>query len=135
MHSNRQSQRELNDFPLSGRNKEECSQEDCLPFILDDDSSVPVNSLLPKTSTVRSMYGCSLDSKTEQRDYSKLANRTGSSKFNSNPCRTNITGSALGSCQLSEGNMKESLKMTEAGTLDNHPKGAYLLNNFLPFLL
>ncbi|KAH6798175.1 Protein kinase superfamily protein [Perilla frutescens var. hirtella] len=122
--SNRQSPRALDDFPLSGRNIEESSQEDCLPFSLDDDSSVPVGSPSPKRSTMRSMYGFSLDSKSEQRDYLNLANRTGSSKYNSSPRKTKITGSNLGSRQLSEGNLKESLKRTELVTLDNHPKVA-----------
>ncbi|KAH6798410.1 Protein kinase superfamily protein [Perilla frutescens var. frutescens] len=122
--SNRQSPRALDDFPLSGRNIGESSQEDCLPFSLDDDSSVPVGSPSPKRSTMRSMYGFSLDSKSEQRDYLNLANRTGSSKYNSSPRKTKITGSNLGSRQLSEGNLKESLKRTELVTLDNHPKVA-----------
>lgn len=132
MHSDRQ--RALDDFPLSGRNTEESSVEDCLPFSLDDDSSVPVGSPSPKRSTMRSMYGFSLDSKAEQRDYLNLANRTGSSKYNSSPRKTKITGSSLGSRQLSEGNLKESLKRTDLGALDNHPKGAYLLNLLFPFL-
>ncbi|KAG6434352.1 hypothetical protein SASPL_105982 [Salvia splendens] len=118
--SNRQSRRDLDDFP--GRNAEENSQEDCLPFSLDDDSSVPVGSPSPKRSTMRSMYGFSLDSKFEQRDYLNLATRAGSSKNNSGPCKTRITGSNLGSHQLSEGNLKESLKRNDLGTLESHPR-------------
>ncbi|KAG6437680.1 hypothetical protein SASPL_102603 [Salvia splendens] len=118
--SNRQSRRDLDDFP--GRNTEESSQEDCLPFSLDDDSSVPVGSPSPKRSTMRSMYGFSLDSKFEQRDYLNLATRAGSSKNNSGPCKTRITSSNLGSRQLSEGNLKESLKRNDLGTLEGHPR-------------
>lgn len=130
----RETQRVLDKFPLSGRNTEESSQEDCLPFDLDDDSNLPAGSPSPKKSTMKSMYGFSLDSKSEQRDYSNLANRTGSSKYNSSPHKIKVTGSNLGSRQLAEGNLNESLKRTEFGTLETHPKGAFLSNLLLPFL-
>ncbi|KAI3447719.1 hypothetical protein Pfo_004384 [Paulownia fortunei] len=120
---NRQSQRVLDDFPLSERNTEESSQEDCLPFSLDDDSSGPDGSpSTPRRSTMRSMYGFSLDSKSERRDFLYLANRTDSSKYNRTPRKTEITGYSLGGRQLSEGNLKESLKTTDVGSLDNHTK-------------
>lgn len=134
MHRNRQSERLLDDFPLSERYTEESSQEDCLPFSLDDDSSVPDGSpSSPRRSTMRSMYGFSPDSKSERRDFLNLANRTGSSKYNSTPHKTKITGSSLGSHQHSEGILKESLKTTDLESLDNHPKGAYLLIFCIPF--
>lgn len=94
---------------------------------------MPVGSPSPKRSTMRSMYGFSLDSKFEQRDYLNLATRVGSSKNNSGPCKTRITGSNLGSRQLSEGNLKESLKRNDLGTLESHPKGAYFVKYFASF--
>ncbi|KAK6126017.1 hypothetical protein DH2020_040244 [Rehmannia glutinosa] len=121
---NRQSLRVLDDFPLSERNTEESSQEDCLPFSLDDDSSGPDgNPSSPRRSTMRSMYGFSLDSKSDRRDFSNLANRTDTSKYNCTPRNTEkITGSSPDSRQLSEGNMKDFLKTTDLGSVDNHPK-------------
>ncbi|XP_012850384.1 PREDICTED: serine/threonine-protein kinase atg1-like isoform X2 [Erythranthe guttata] len=103
---NRQPQRLLNDFPQSERNTTaESSQDYCLPFSLDDDSSSPPS---PKNPTMRSTYGFSLDSK---------------SPANVAPRKTEITGSRLGSRQLSDRNLKDSLKITDLGSLDNHPKG------------
>ncbi|KAL9150469.1 hypothetical protein ABFS82_12G169800 [Erythranthe guttata] len=103
---NRQPQRLLNDFPQSERNPTaESSQDYCLPFSLDDDSSSPPS---PKNPTMRSTYGFSLDSK---------------SPANVAPRKTEITGSRLGSRQLSDRNLKDSLKITDLGSLDNHPKG------------
>ncbi|XP_012850383.1 PREDICTED: serine/threonine-protein kinase apg-1-like isoform X1 [Erythranthe guttata] len=102
---NRQPQRLLNDFPQSERNTTaESSQDYCLPFSLDDDSSSPPS---PKNPTMRSTYGFSLDSK---------------SPANVAPRKTEITGSRLGSRQLSDRNLKDSLKITDLGSLDNHPK-------------
>lgn len=77
------------------------------------------------------MYGFSLDSRSEQRDYLNHANRTGSSKYNSSPRKTKITGSNLGTRQDSDGNLRESLKRTELGALEI-PKGAYFVEHFAP---
>ncbi|KAI3474139.1 hypothetical protein Pfo_028927 [Paulownia fortunei] len=126
---NRQSQRVLDGFPLSERNAEQSSQEDCLPFSLDDDSSCPDGSpSFPRRFTMKSLYGFSLDSKPDRRDISNLENRTDSSKYSGAPHKTEITGSSLGSRRLSEGNLKESLKTTDLGLLDN-PKVVDLLES------
>ncbi|KAL2229499.1 UNVERIFIED_CONTAM: Serine/threonine-protein kinase ATG1c [Sesamum indicum] len=120
---NRQPQRVSNDFPFSERNAEESPQEDCLPFSLDYDSSGPDGSpSFRRRSTMRSMHGFSLDSKPDRRDIFNLANRPDSSKYSSIPCKTEIIGSGLGSRQLSEGNLKESLKTTGLGSPDRRPK-------------
>ncbi|KAL0316350.1 UNVERIFIED_CONTAM: Serine/threonine-protein kinase ATG1c [Sesamum radiatum] len=120
---NRQPQRVSNDFPFSERNAEESPQEDCLPFSLDYDSSGPDGSpSFQRRSTMRSTHGFSLDSKPDRRDIFNLANRPDSSKYSSIPCKTEITGSGLGSRHLSEGNLKESLKTTGLGSPDRRPK-------------
>ncbi|KAI3474416.1 hypothetical protein Pfo_029277 [Paulownia fortunei] len=126
---NRQSQRVLDGFPLSERNAAQSSQEDCLPFSLDDDSSGPDGSpSFPRRFTMKSLYGFSLDSKPDRRDISNLENRTDSSKYSGAPHKTEITESSLGSRRLSEGNLKESLKTTDLGLLDN-PKVVDLLES------
>ncbi|KAI3474134.1 hypothetical protein Pfo_028922 [Paulownia fortunei] len=105
------------------------SQEDCLPFSLDDDSSGPDGSpSFPRRFTMKSLYGFSLDSKPDRRDISNLENRTDSSKYSGAPHKTEITESSLGSRRLSEGNLKESLKTTDLGLLDN-PKVVDLLES------
>ncbi|CAL9246465.1 unnamed protein product [Arabidopsis halleri] len=59
--------RTMNDFHSSGsspsRNMEEISQEDCLPFFLDDDSSGPEGSpsSLKHTFSMKSSYGFSVE--------------------------------------------------------------------------
>lgn len=52
------------------RNMEESSLEDCLPFILDDDSSGPEGSpsFLRRRSSMKSTYGFSLDSKADRQE-------------------------------------------------------------------
>ncbi|PIN11678.1 Serine/threonine protein kinase [Handroanthus impetiginosus] len=113
----RQSQRVLDGFPLSERNTEENSQEDCLPFSLDDDlRSLDGSPSIPRGSGMKSMYGFSLDPKPDRKDISILANRTASSTYNGAPRQTEITGCRI----LSPVNLKESLKTTDFGLLNNH---------------
>lgn len=52
------------------RNMEESSQEDCLPFLLDDDSSGPEGSPsnLKKTSSMKSSSGFNVDTRVERRE-------------------------------------------------------------------
>ncbi|KAL3826037.1 hypothetical protein ACJIZ3_022066 [Penstemon smallii] len=114
---NRQSQTVLDGFPLSRRNMEESSPEYCLPFSLDNDASGPDGgSSIGKRSTMRPVYGFSLDSKPGQKDNSNVANRTESSKYSSAPRKTEITRSGLGSSRLSEGHLKESFKSVDSRT-------------------
>ncbi|KAL0347353.1 UNVERIFIED_CONTAM: Serine/threonine-protein kinase ATG1c [Sesamum calycinum] len=93
----RQSGRVLGGFPHAESNTEETLKEDCLPFSLHNDSSSPHGS-------------------------TSFHNKTASSKYSHAPHKTEITGSSLGSRCLSEGNLRESLKNTGLGLLDNHPK-------------
>ncbi|CAN6723974.1 unnamed protein product [Malus baccata var. baccata] len=63
-------------FPTSEcnamRNMEESSQEDCLPFLLDDDSSGPEGSpsCSRRRSSMKSTYGFSLDTKGDRQEAS-----------------------------------------------------------------
>ncbi|KAL0375257.1 UNVERIFIED_CONTAM: Serine/threonine-protein kinase ATG1c [Sesamum radiatum] len=93
----RQSGRVLGGFPPAERNTEKSLKEDCLPFSLHNVSSSPDGS-------------------------TSYHNKADSSKCSYAPHKTEITGSSLGSRCLSEGNLRESLKNTDLGLLDNHPK-------------
>ncbi|XP_062001846.1 serine/threonine-protein kinase ATG1c-like isoform X1 [Rosa rugosa] len=63
-------------FPISVssaiRNMEESSQEDCMPFLLDDDSSGPEGSpsFSRRRPSMKSTYGFSLDTKADRREAS-----------------------------------------------------------------
>ncbi|KAL0338270.1 UNVERIFIED_CONTAM: Serine/threonine-protein kinase ATG1c [Sesamum angustifolium] len=119
----RQSGRVLGGFPPAESNTEETLKEDCLPFSLHNDSSSPRGSTsFHSRCTMKSMYELSLDSKPDQRDIPILADKTASSKYSHAPHKTEITGSSLGSRCLSEGNLRESLKNTGLGLLDNQSK-------------
>ncbi|KAL6520950.1 hypothetical protein OROGR_017519 [Orobanche gracilis] len=119
---NRQSQRVLDGFSLSDRNTEQISQ-DCFPFSLDDDSSGPCgNPSSQRKSTIKSLYGFSIDTKPDWRDISNLANKADSSMHIGAPLKTGITGSNIGNRQFSEGNLKGSLKTAGLGLLDTTPK-------------
>ena len=52
------------------RNMEESSQEDCLPFLLDDDSSGPEGSPshLKRTSSMKSSSGFNIDARVEREE-------------------------------------------------------------------
>ncbi|KAG7536328.1 Protein kinase-like domain superfamily [Arabidopsis suecica] len=66
--------RAMDDFLSSGsspsRNMEESSQDDCLPFLLDDDSSGPEGSPshLKRTSSMRSSSGFNIDARVERKE-------------------------------------------------------------------
>lgn len=124
---NRQSHRVVDDFPHSERNTEESSQEDCLPFILDDDSGIPDGS--PSSPRRPAL---DFDPKYKQRDILNL-DRIGSPKYNRIQSKSKLTGSGVGSRQLSEGTLKESLKTIDSGSLSNNKKGASLKILFLRY--
>ncbi|ESQ52429.1 hypothetical protein EUTSA_v100163911mg, partial [Eutrema salsugineum] len=66
--------RTMDDFLSSGsspsRNMEESSQEDCLPFLLDDDSSGPEGSPshLKRTPSIKSSPGFNIDARVERKE-------------------------------------------------------------------
>lgn len=84
------------------KNKEESSQEDNLPFSLDDESNSPD---LVKRSPLRSTYGFSLDNEVERTDMEI------SSRYNRH--KQENYGFAPGNRRSSEGNLKESLKSVD----------------------
>ncbi|KAL6146069.1 hypothetical protein ACLB2K_056752 [Fragaria x ananassa] len=73
---NRRGSRMGDGFPMSDtgamRNMEESSQEDCMPFLLDDDSSGPEGSpsYSRRRPSMKSTYGFSLDTKADRREAS-----------------------------------------------------------------
>ena len=72
--SRRRSSRSVDGFPFSesnlGKNADDSSQEDCLPFLLDDDSSGQEGSpfVSKRMSPMKSTYGFSVNSRDGGRD-------------------------------------------------------------------
>ncbi|KAK2972292.1 hypothetical protein RJ640_014350 [Escallonia rubra] len=105
----------LGGFPLPERNpvrsRQESSQEECLPFSLDDDSSGPDGSpSFVRRSPMRSTYGFSLDTKIERREVANTSDKDFSSTYGSVREKPENTGLRFGSRRSSGGNLKESLK-------------------------
>ncbi|CAA2982581.1 serine threonine- kinase ATG1c-like isoform X1 [Olea europaea subsp. europaea] len=120
---NKQSERPVDDFPFSERNPVDGSQEDCLPFSLDDDSSgLHSRPSLLRMSPMRSTYRFSLDLKSDKREVFSLSDKGDISNFNCPPRKTEIPGSSLGSRRLSEGNLKGSRKTLDFRQLNALPK-------------
>ncbi|CAA7046219.1 unnamed protein product [Microthlaspi erraticum] len=75
------------------RNMEEVSQEDSLPFFLDDDSSGPEGSpsYVRRTSPMKSSYGFSVETRGERREAasSPLKNMEPNSRYSSHRAETN----------------------------------------------
>ncbi|KAK3003149.1 hypothetical protein RJ639_018675 [Escallonia herrerae] len=105
----------LGGFPLLEcnpvRSSQESSQEECLPFSLDDDSSGPDGSpSFGRRSPMRSTYGFSLDTKVERREVANTSDKDFSPTYGSVREKPENTGLRLGSRRPSGGNLKESLK-------------------------
>ncbi|RVW44482.1 Serine/threonine-protein kinase ATG1c [Vitis vinifera] len=119
--SSRRSSRIIDGFPLSEcnpvRNTEESSQEDCMPFPLDDDSSGPEGSpsFLRRRSSMKSTYGFSLDKKVDRREtiFNTPNNMDLASKYSSASHKPEITGFRIDSLRPSDENVKEPLKSME----------------------
>ncbi|XP_034694188.1 serine/threonine-protein kinase ATG1c-like [Vitis riparia] len=119
--SSRRSSRIIDGFPLSEcnpvRNTEESSQEDCMPFPLDDDSSGPEGSpsFLRRRSSMKSTYGFSLDKKVDRREtiFNTPNNMDLASKYSSASRKPEITGFRIDSLRPSDENVKEPLKSME----------------------
>ncbi|XP_057971041.1 serine/threonine-protein kinase ATG1c-like [Malania oleifera] len=95
------------------RNMEENSQEDCLPFFLDDDSSGPDGSPsnMGRKSSMKSTYGFSIDTKVNRRE--AASNTFNSmehvSKYDSATYRLEDSGFKLDS-RAPDVNLKEPIK-------------------------
>ena len=57
------------------RKRDESSQEDCLPFFLDDDSGGPEGSPALRRSLVKSTYGFFLDTNVDRHEGSPTTSR------------------------------------------------------------
>nr|XP_043621496.1 serine/threonine-protein kinase ATG1c-like isoform X2 [Erigeron canadensis] len=94
------------------KNREDNSQDDNLPFTLDDDSNVPdENTSFVRKVPLKSTYGFSLDTKTTRRDPSK--DMEISSRYSSFRHKPDINGFAPVNRRSSEGNLKESLRSND----------------------
>lgn len=77
----------------SGRDTEESSQDDCLPFFLDDDSSGPEGSpsFSRRKSSVKSTYGFSINEKVDRKEtITNTMKYVNQSSRHSNVIRQNI---------------------------------------------
>lgn len=107
-------------FPMSEcnpmRNMEESSQEDCLPFLLDDDSSGPEGSpsYSRRRPSMKSTYGFSLDTKVDRRE----ASPTTSYRYGS-ATRKDNSSLRLDNHRLSDRNLTDPL-----GSMDQKPMNA-----------
>ncbi|KAL7590214.1 hypothetical protein Lser_V15G38742 [Lactuca serriola] len=86
------------------KNKEENSQEDNLPFTLDDESNGPD---MVRRSPLRSTYGFSLDNEVNRTNFSK--DMEISSRYSSIRHKQENNGFGHGNRKSSEGSLKESL--------------------------
>lgn len=103
------------------KNKEVNSQEDNLPFSIDDDSNVVDGSpSYVNRSPLRSTYGFFLDTEVDKRGLSK--DMEISSRYNSIRHKSDDNGFPPGNRRSSEGNLKESLKSIDRGPVNTRPK-------------
>ncbi|KAL6277996.1 hypothetical protein ACE6H2_021597 [Prunus campanulata] len=116
----RKTSRMAEGFPMSEcnpmRNMEESSQEDCLPFLLDDDSSGPEGSpsYSRRRPSMKSTYGFSLDTKVDRRE----ASPTTSYRYGS-ATRKDNSSLRLDNHRLSDRNLTDPL-----GSMDQKPMNA-----------
>uniref|UniRef100_A0A5B7ANB7 Putative serine/threonine-protein kinase ATG1 n=1 Tax=Davidia involucrata TaxID=16924 RepID=A0A5B7ANB7_DAVIN len=124
----KRSARIIDRFPFSERNPlrntEEMSQEDCLPFSLDDDSSGRDGSpsFVRKRSSMKSTYGFSLDTEVDRMEMSNTSNQDLTSKYSGVTHKPENTGFRLDNYRPSEGNLKESLKSIDQKQVNIYPR-------------
>jgi len=139
------SSRSVDGFPFSGsnpaRNADDNSQEDCLPFLLDDDSSCPEGSpsVSKRMSPMKSTYGFSLDSRIGGRDATSnvfnnvdLTSRCSSARQN----LENASFRPAGINKASDENLNEPPKSIDQRSVNIRSRGTmnsivfrFLLNN------
>lgn len=122
-------------FPMSDssamRNMEESSQEDCMPFLLDDDSSGPEGSpsFSRRRPSMKSTYGFSLDTKADRREASP------STSFRyGNATRKENSSLRLDSHGPSVRNLSDHLGSVDQKPVNAHSRGGMLLLCCLSFL-
>lgn len=122
-------------FPMSDssamRNMEESSQEDCMPFLLDDDSSGPEGSpsFSRRRPSMKSTYGFSLDMKADRREASPITSfRYG------NATRKENSSLRLDSHGPSDRNLSDHLGSVDQKPVNAHSRGGMLLLCCMSFL-
>lgn len=126
-------QRKIDGFPLSScppASADE-SQEDCLPFRLDDDSSGTDGSQsVTRRLLQRPPYGYPINVKAYRGDAFNVPTLPDPT-FNgsSGDCKQDSTASSIGNYHLSEGNLKESHSSIEHRPAASNPEGALICNN------
>ncbi|XP_019059379.1 PREDICTED: serine/threonine-protein kinase ATG1c-like isoform X2 [Tarenaya hassleriana] len=132
LRSSRLGSRTMDGFLSSGsspsRNMEESSQEDSLPFFLDDDSSGPEGSpsYFKRTSSMKSSYGFNVDTKGERREAasSPLKNTDLTSRYSSRSAqRAENPRFRFESHRLSDRNRNESSRLTDSRSLIAQGRG------------
>jgi len=89
----------------------ESSQEDCLPFLLDDESSGQdgSSSALKSRGSIRSTYGFSVDNKVDKSPVSSPSRNVGGvSRFSSSPKKLESASYGRDSHRLCSRNVKET---------------------------
>ncbi|RVX01272.1 Serine/threonine-protein kinase ATG1c [Vitis vinifera] len=128
----RRSSRIIDGFPLSEcnsvRKTEASSQEDCMSFPLDDDSSGAEGSpsFLRKRSSMKSTYGFSPDKKVDIREtiFNTPNNMDLASKYSSASYKPEITSFRIDSLRPSDENVKEPLKSMEQRPMRSCSRGS-----------
>ncbi|ESQ45092.1 hypothetical protein EUTSA_v10010160mg [Eutrema salsugineum] len=109
------------------RNMEEISQEDCLPFFLDDDSSGPEGSpsYIKHTSPMKSSYGFSVETRAERREAasSHLKNMELTSRYSRVSHRAETNNFKLESHRLSDRNQCKPSSLPDSRSLRTQGRG------------
>lgn len=119
--------RTMNDFHSSGsspsRNMEEMSQEDCLPFFLDDDSSGPEGSpsSFKHTSPIKSSYGFNVERR--ETASSPLKNMELTSRYSRVSHRAETNNSKLEGHRLSDRNQFKPSSLPDSRSLITQGRG------------
>ena len=127
----------IDGFPFSesnpDRSTDESSQEDCLPFTLDDDSSGPDGSpSRVRRSPLRSTYGFSVDKRNDRREVLNAPNKQDIfSQHKSGGHRVEISGFRYSNRRPSEGSLKESLQSVAHAAVNVRSKGTHISSSFL----
>lgn len=112
------------------RNMEEISQEDCLPFFLDDDSSGPEGSpsYFKHTSPMKSSYGFSIETIGERREAasSPLKNMELTSRYSRVSHRAETNNFKFESHRLSDRNPYKPSSLPDSRSLITQGRGNWI---------
>jgi serine/threonine-protein kinase ULK/ATG1 len=115
------------------RRTEENYQEDCLPFILDDDSSGPERStLFSKKSSIKSTFGFDLNRKLDKAESTSISNNVNcASRYSSVTHRPENTSKRLDNHKILGRNLTSPLGSPEQLFANPYPKGIVTKLKFL----